>query len=541
MAGKAMDRRAFLKLSAAGSVATLSGCGRLQAPSSRAATTNGDASTIDTRRDAKSASADAFDGAASAPKPNVVLVFDDQLRADVCGVYGGNHISTPNIDRLAAGGVVFTNSISSCPQCSPFRSMLQTGRYPTHTGILFNFLEASHVQNPHCLADVFGAAAYETGFIGKWHLSSGWRREEGLFAQNDAAVAAYQAKNPETEFVAPGPGRLGYGFWQAFNFHMDFNNYWYYEDQPTKIFSGKYETETQVDQAIAYMEKRRQAGQRFFLTVAPHPPHPYFDLGYVPAGYLDRIPEDIPWPPNVPQDNNPRSLLEVRCYLAMAKKVDDDLGRLLDYLDLSGFADNTIVVFTSDHGEMHGSHGRTNKLVPYAESINIPTIMRWPSHIPAGLRLDALHTPMDHLPTLCGLAGLPIPREVDGRDLSRVVLGKAQDDCDAVLMGNYSSSGDFCQTGGTVYPEWRGVRTQRYSYWRWLSGAEELYDNQADVYQMNNLVDSDAEPALLDHLRSRLSALLAAAHDDFRPGSGYGAWFDSLRNVIATALGPVRA
>jgi arylsulfatase A-like enzyme len=502
-----MDRRAFLQLAAAGTTTmAVTGCGGL--------------------------------GTRTEPKPNVLFVFADQLRADVCGVYGGRNITTPNIDRLASGGVVFSNCVSSGPLCTPYRGMLQTGRYPTHSGIIHNFLEANHAQNPNCLADVFRTAGYATGFIGKWHLSSGWRREEGVYGPDDAAVASYQRKNPETEYVASGPARLGYEHWQAFNFHMDFNNYWFYEDEPVKIYSGRYETDTETDQAIAYMDVCRQSGRPFFLTVAPHPPHPYFDQAYIPEGYLEKVPETIPWPPNVPAENNPRTLMEVRCYLAMAKNVDDNLGRLLDYLETSGLSRNTIVVFTADHGEMHGSHGRVNKLVAYAESINIPLILRWPQRIPPGSRVDAVQTPMDHLPTLCGLAGLPIPREVDGADLSGVALGKGGDGREEVLIGNYTSECDYCMTG-TAYPEWRGVRTKQYTYFRWLAGGEELYDNLADPYQMENLAESGAAPAALARLRSRLSDLLAAAHDDFPPGTTYGEWYDHRRNLIRTALGPV--
>jgi len=159
-----MDRRAFLKLAAAGTAGVaLPGCG----------------------------------GSETKPKPNVLLVFDDQLRADVCGIYGCRNITTPNIDRLASEGVVFTNSVSSCPLCTPYRGMLQTGRYPTHSGILFNFIEANHTQNPSCMADVFGAAGYETGFIGKWQLSSGWRHEESLYHPDlyDNLADPYQMEN----------------------------------------------------------------------------------------------------------------------------------------------------------------------------------------------------------------------------------------------------------------------------------------------------------------------------------------------------------
>jgi arylsulfatase A-like enzyme len=532
MADRPTDRRAFIKSAVAGAAAmAIPGCGQLRNPNR----------PIRDAGDDRPGAHDDLGGAnprdrpPTSTKPNVLFVFDDQLRADVCGVYGGRNITTPNIDRLANAGVRFTNSVSSCPLCTPYRGMVQTGRYPTHSGIVLNFVEANHVQNPNCLADLFAAAGYETGFIGKWHLASGWRREEGLYEPNPALVAAYQAKNPETEYVPPGTGRLGYAHWQAFNFHANFNSYYYYEDEAKKIFSDRYETDTETDQAIAHMEKCRQSGRPFFLSVAPHPPHPPFDPAFIPAGYLEQVPEKIWWSPNVPA-NRPRSDEEMRYYLAMAKNVDDNLGRLMDYLETSGLASDTIVVFTADHGEMHGSHGRLNKMVPYAEAINIPLVVRWPQRIAARGPLEILQTPMDHLPTLCGLAGLTIPGEVDGADLSKVILGEARDAREEVLIGSYTSDWDFCQTG-TSWPEWRGVKTKQYTYCRWLAGSEELYDNLADPYQMENLVERG--PQVLAKLRSRLSDLLAAAHDDFRPGTGYGEWYDDRRNLVQTGLGPV--
>jgi len=220
----------------------------------------------------------------------------------------------------------------------------------------------------------------------------------------------------------------------------------------------------------------------------------------------------------------------------MAKNVDDNLGRLMAYLETSGLAADTIVVFTADHGDMHGSHGRVNKMVPYAEAMNIPLIVRWPYRIAAGSSTDALQTPMDHLPTLCGLAALSIPPEVDGADLSQAMLGKGGDVREDVLIGSYTSNWDFLQTG-TAWPEWRGVKSKQYTYCKWLSGGEELYDNLADPYQMNNLIVD--RPEALDRLRARLKDLLAVAHDDFRPGTGYGEWYDNQRNLVRTGLGPV--
>jgi arylsulfatase A-like enzyme len=228
----------------------------------------------------------------------------------------------------------------------------------------------------------------------------------------------------------------------------------------------------------------------------------------------------------------------MRCYLAMAKNVDDNIGRLIDYLDRTGLAQNTIVVFTSDHGEMHGSHGRLNKMVPYAEAIDIPLIVRWPERLHPGMT-DALATPMDLLPTLAGLAGIGVPRDVDGIDLSDAMQGPTRGGREEILLANYSSHWDYFQSG-TNWPEWRGVRTARYTYCKWLAGSEELYDNQEDPYQMINLAQGRQELPMLKRMRNTLKELLVAAHDDFQPGTSYADWYDEERNLVRTGLGPVR-
>ena len=165
--------------------------------------------------------------------------------------------------------------------------------------------------------------------------------------------------------------------------------------------------------------------------------------------------------------------------------------------------------------------------------------MRWPGKIKAGTKSDAIFTPMDHLPSLCGITGLNIPKEVDGLDLSKVMLGEERSSRDEVLIGNYTSNWDFFQTG-TRWPEWRGVYTGRYTYCKWLTGEEELYDNLEDPYQMKNLALGQKELARLKQSRQNMKDLLAEAHDEFLPGTAYGEWYDKERNLIKTGLGPVR-
>jgi len=231
-------------------------------------------------------------------------------------------------------------------------------------------------------------------------------------------------------------------------------------------------------------------------------------------------------------------MVDPHCYFAVLANADENFGRLLKYLDESGLADNTIVVFTSDHGEMLASQGRYNKMVPYSEAVDVPLIVRWPKHIRPGSKSEAIYTPMDHLPTLASLCGLAVPDIVNGKDLSGQVLGKGGAEHDAALMMNYVSHWDYPESG-TEWPEWRGVRTRQHTYVRWLNGAEELYDNAADPYQMRNLFDGRSGPEELGRMRSRLKDLLADAQDAFPPGTAYRQWFTSERNMVRNAAGKV--
>jgi arylsulfatase A-like enzyme len=485
-------------------------------------------------------------------RPNVIFLLIDQVRADALGAYGGGkNVTTPHMDRLAREGVLFTNAISSTPLCTPYRGMFMTGRYPTHTGLVLNWVEANPKERS--IAHAFGDAGYDTGFLGKWHLAAGFKKLDGDHvatakdrAQMKVRRAAYLRLNPEPEFVPPGKARLGFQHWEAYNFHVAFNKYYFYRDTSKRIQEEGYETEILIDQAIEFMETRKSSGKPFFLTVAPHPPHPPFRTKWCPQGYLKKVPKRLHWNPNVPEDHPLRkNQLAARCYYAMVKNADDNVGRLLDYLDRSSLARNTIVVVTSDHGTMLGSHGRRNKMVPYAEALDIPLLMRWPGRIPAGQKRDAVYTAMDHLPTLCALAGIePADNSqgaLDGTDRSSVVMGVAGAVADdGELIMNYVSHWDYFDTG-TRWPEWRGVRTKRYTYAKWLKGEEEeLFDNAADPYQMRNLVADSASEKILERLRTRLKALLVEAHDEFLPGTAYADWYDEERVLTRTALGPVR-
>jgi len=489
----------------------------------------------------------AVTGAAAPQRPNILFVLPDQIRPQDLSIHGGQNVATPQIDRLAREGVTFTNALSTCPLCTPYRSMLLSGRYPTHTGMLINWLE-SNPRDPS-LASALRGAGYGTGYIGKWHLNAGKMKHDGLFMSQEArALEAagnyanrpkveqeYVKRNPEPEFVAPGPARRGFEHWAAYNFHTEFRRSYYYRDTAKRLYYPEYETLGQADVAIEYMRGRKAAGQPFFAVVSPHPPHQPWIESESPAGCLERVRKELVRPPNVPPEGM-KARGDLRLYYAMLASVDDSVGRMLNFLKGSGLEDNTIVVFSSDHGEMMGSHGKWEKMSPYEEAVRVPLMIRWPGKIAAGSRSEALFTPLDHLPTLLSLAGVRSPySQLDGMDLSGAVLGSGGRERDAVLMANYSSHWDYFHSEWP-WPEWRAVRTRQHTYVKWYAGNEQLFDNSADPFQMRDLASTAG--AVMREMQDRLKELLAEAHDDFRPGHGYAEWFDGARNIRRTGWGP---
>ena len=460
----------------------------------------------------------------SAERPNVLFFFPDQVRACELGYNGGKNVATPNIDRLASEGVVFTNALSTCPLCTPYRAMLQTGRWPTLSGGIMNWINVP--SSGQSMGDVFARAGYDTGYIGKWHLAA------GRFAGSLKRTVP-PPERPELEFVPPGPARMGYQYWAAYNFQSNFARAFYYRDTPERLIMPRYETDSETDMAIEFMRSRTKSGRPFFLTVAPHPPHPPWNPKQTPARDLVKIPKELYWRPNV-RDRKEGSSRDPHCYYGMIGTTDDNVGRLMKFLDESGLAEKTIVVFTSDHGEMLASHGRYDKMVPYAEAVDIPLIIRWPRRIKARSRTGVLHTPMDHFPTLASLSGIRAPTIVNGLDLSASALGSSGPGRDAALMMNFVSHWNYPESG-TLWPEWRGLRTKQFTYVRWLTGAEELYDNTADPYQVRNLFDGGRPPEIAMRLRSRLKDLLHESHDQFPPGTAYAEWLTVERNLKHTA------
>ena len=459
---------------------------------------------------------------ASVQKPNVVVLFPDQLRALSLPMFGETQIETPHIDRLAAQGLTVDNAISNCPVCTPARAMLVTGRYPQTTGHLINSTRTRHSEIS--IADAFANQGYQTAWVGKWHLHTGvW--------------PAINRMPQHPDWVPEGRDRLGFQYWKAYNQHMVyFDGFVHGDDWNYERWSG-YETNGLLDYGKDFMQ---QAGDDpFLLFLSPHPPH-YTPFEFAPAEYYLRLPKSLRVPANVPKHMQDIALEMYRHYLAMILAIDDMLGELMTYLDESGKADNTILVFASDHGTQAGSQGVNpwSKKNPYDASIHIPAIFRYPGVLTAGSRTDSLLGMPDIFPTLCELAGIPVPRSIEGVSHARQWLSPtAAPAVESQFVMNFSKWFDWFQNGA----EWRGVRTREHLYARWLSGREELFDLQSDPLQQTNLINdarhaSSLAPVLHD-LQNRLHDHQHQRRDELVPCTEWKHWLDNQRRVVHNAFG----
>lgn len=426
-------------------------------------------------------------------RPNVVLLLADQWRAQAAGFAGDPNAVTPNLDRLASCSIRFTTAVSCCPVCSPYRASLITGRYPLTHGVFLNDVTLS--TDAVSIAQAFGAAGYDTAYIGKWHLDGHGR-------------SAY----------IPADRRQGFEYWKVLECTHNYNRSYYFADSPEKLQWPGYDAIAQTKDACGYIRTHGH-DKPFLLILSWGPPHdPYLTA---PQQFRDRFdPAAIQLRPNVPADMADQIRTNLAGYYAHIAALDDCVGQILDALDKSGRANDTLLVFTSDHGDMLGSHGMTHKQKPYDESILVPLLIRLTtSRSSVAATIDTpINTP-DLMPTLLGLCGIPIPKTVEGTDFSASILSGTPFNNEAALIECPSPFGQWERRHGGR--EYRGIRTNRYTYVRDLQGPWLLFDNQNDPYQMDNLADQPAFANLQRNLDRLLSDKLRKTGDQFLPGPDY--------------------
>jgi arylsulfatase A-like enzyme len=415
--------------------------------------------------------------AAPAKRPNILFILPDQLRSQALGCMGNPDVHTPNIDRLAADGVMLPNTFANTPVCCPARANMLTGTYTSRNGMVANDLRLR--ESVTSIADLLGRAGYRTGFIGKWHLDGGPRLPG---------------------FIPPGPRRHGFQFWAANECsHTHFNTQ-YFRDTPEPIPIHKFEAEAWADIALDFI-KDTPATQPWFLIVSMGPPHDPYKAPPEFANLYD--PAKLQMRPNWQAGAGLPGPKEIAQYYGNVSAVDAQVGRLAAAVD-----DDTIVLLSSDHGDMLGSEGRRLKRKPWEESIKVPGIFRCPSRIQAGSRSDAIFTHVDYAPTFLGLCGLKVPAEMQGTDLSQVVQGKSTATPDSAFFQIF---GPF-QGDGTE-DAWRGVRTHRHMYARFESKPWVLYDLVKDPYETDNLI---ADAGLVKEMDQRVDAWMKRTGDSWK-------------------------
>lgn len=429
-----------------------------------------------------------------ATRPNIIYVFADQWRAQALGYAGNPDVRTPNIDRLATESLNLTHAVAGCSVCCPSRASLLTGQRPLTHGVFVNDVHLS--DDAVSLGKVFAAAGYDTAYIGKWHVDGRGR-------------SAY----------IPPESRQGFDYWKVLECTHDYNHSYYYAgDSDEKMLWEGYDAIAQTRDAARYIREHPR-DRPFLLMLSWGPPHaPY---GTAPQEYRDLYrPDAIHLRPNVSPSHQEAAREWLAGYYAHCSALDACVGELWQTLKDAGVEEETLFIFTSDHGDMLGSHGMEKKQQPWDESIRIPMLVHYPRGFGrADKELSARLDIPDVMPTLLGLCGLPIPPSVEGLDFSAYLHGGPDPSDGAALLSCPHPFGQWSPAQGGR--EYRGLRTERYTYVRALDGPWLLYDNEEDPYQLDNLVHQQAYAELRAALDAQLTARLDAQGDEFLPGMAY--------------------
>jgi arylsulfatase A-like enzyme len=453
-------------------------------------------------------------------RPNLLLVFPDQMRGGALGFLGREPAITPKLDVFASESLVLANAVSNYPVSSPFRAMLLTGKYPVANGVISNCTSRTGKFNVNLRetdttwSDILKSEGYSLGYIGKWHLESPY--EPFIDCSNNKGEVAWNEWTPPER-------RHGFSFWYAYNTYDQHNRPMYWSTTATRQefqYVNQWGPEHEAEMAIRFINnedgKYREKGKPWALVVSMNPPHMPYNM--VPEKYVrmyDTVPDERMFSfPNIPPADSiwgKYNRQNARNQYAQITGVDDNFGRILEALKNAGADKNTIVIFTSDHGDCLGRHNEISKNNHYEESMVIPFIIRWPGHIKPS-KDDLLLSVPDIYPSLLCLMGMQdkIPSGVQGNDYSGVFLtGKGERPSSQLYIWMpYDDA-----SGGR-----RGVRTDRYTLMINNRAAGDnkyyLYDNVIDPYQLNNIAGDS--PEKINLLRIELRKWLNATNDQWK-------------------------
>ena len=437
-------------------------------------------------------------------KPNVLVFMTDHQRGDT--VLGEHPCITPNLDQFAAGGVTFAQTFCPSPHCCPARATFHSGLYPSRSGVWNNVcndqaLSRGLKPGVRLWSEDLAAAGYRLAWSGKWHVSveetpadRGW--EELMVSgykpgEHGAGWESFRKLAAQPEPAERGEGQIlrpGYGPYTTYG----------------QKAGGNSHDEEAVAKALEALPALAAGDDPWALwigCIAPHDPY------LVPQKYLDMYDiDDVPLPPSYEDSlaDKPRiykrmremrwgQLSEreiregIRHFWAYCTYLDDLFGRVLAALDAAGAAENTLVLYCSDHGDYCGDHGLFAKGIPaFRGAYHVPAVVRWPAGIAKpGRRVEQLVSLADFAPTFAELAGQPADREFSGASLAPFLAGRTPDDWRDEIHTQCN--------GVELYYTQRSVMTTDYKYVFNGFDADELYDLRADPHEMTNLID---EPSL---------------------------------------------
>jgi arylsulfatase len=452
-------------------------------------------------------------------KPNIILITTDQQRVDTLGIYGNKQIFTPNIDQVAGEGVIFENAFVQNTVCVPSRACIQTGRYTHQHGV--TYMENVVDDTPGLpewettFMEHLQKHGYRTGATGKIHMYP----EKGFDWQALTGGKGQRWLQAEGSPLGPGPLGKEYGDWLNTRRNGAYEKI--YAERRKQEAYGKLgvmdipvEFEEYVEywiyeNSVKFIEDSSKSENPFFLWCGfcgPHgpmdPPEPFKSM-YPPG--------EVPLP--VELDNWPswKRLCEEdlmrRCiayYWGMVTCIDNLIGKLIDVLRKNNLYDNTLIVYTSDHGEMLGERGMMGKCLFYDSVMKVPLWIKPPRNQNAGSRrIPGITEVMNIAPTILDYAGIEKPQNMWAESLKPLVDGKSERSTDAVFSeyvnSNRSESG-------------KCIRTDSYKYFRWInSGKEEFYDLQNDPCEQFNLASSGEKNDIMQNMKNLLFDWLAAS------------------------------
>lgn len=433
--------------------------------------------------------------AATKRRPNIIYLFSDEHRYQSMSCTDMPELKTPNMARMMREGTSFEYAISNNPVCVPHRCMLLSGKWAHRTGAVEN--EGGLGPGDQTLGHVFRDAGYVTGYTGKWH------------------AGAYAAQ----------AGFDWHMLWGNTNIHWNSNWTELHAGDNKKRPCKTYQPVKMTDQALDFIDETAGGDRPFFLMVAWNPPHAVFQDAPEDKKALYPDSSALPWRKNADESGKKKWWKDYQGYHAHITAIDEQIGRIFQTLEKTGQLENTIVVYTADHGSMMNSHGKGNKRHPEDESCRVPFLVTGPG-IPKGQVRQELFGTIDVFPTLCRLAGIGIPGFCDGQDFSANIQSRPGIcDPDSQFLMHVACLKATKKAGKTPLsqfareyrdaPFFRGVRGRRYTYTFGTSGEQELWDNQNDPLQQKNLINDSAHADAKRAMHAELERWLAKAELPF--------------------------